>query len=418
MAARILLDLSRLVYAAWKRTPSGIPRVELAYAEHFIASAQDRLSFTVLDAWGRLGVVDGRRARAFVAAIASYWRSEIASPGAHLRLMLRAAHIYVLLFLQPHGALRRAIRRQPGRWLYVIVSQLNLDRPKRFERLKAAGDVRMVCYVHDILPCLYPEYFPPGSDLLARRKIDTMLRLADALLVLSQATADSLRGFVAGAPPPRVIVAWPGLHLAPRSAAPAEPAGPPYFVMIGTIEPRKNHLFILNLWRALRAERGPTAPRLLVIGGRGWEIENVIDMFERSIGLREVVTEVGTASDEEVERLLLGARALLMPSFAEGFGLPLAEALALGVPALCSDIPPFREIGGDVPEYLDPLDGPGWREAVLAYAGPGAPRRAAQLDRLAGWTAPSWTAHFRQVDGLLASLESPTADPASGGSAR
>ena len=77
--------------------------------------------------------------------------------------------------------------------------------------------------------------------------------------------------------------------------------------------------------------------------------------------------------------LLRGARALLLPSFAEGFGFPVIEALQLGVPALCSDIAALRETGGAVPEFLDPLDGPGWHQAMLDYAAPrfAAPRRAA-----------------------------------------
>jgi hypothetical protein len=99
--------------------------------------------------------------------------------------------------------------------------------------------------------------------------------------------------------------------------------------------------------------------------------------------------------------LLRGARALLFPSFAEGYGLPLAEALALGVPVLASDLPALREVGGTVPDYLDPLDGRGWREAILDYADPRSAWRAAQMARLRGWQAPSWAEHFERVDELL-----------------
>ena len=73
----------------------------------------------------------------------------------------------------------------------------------------------------------------------------------------------------------------------------------------------------------------------------------------------------------------------------------------LGVPVLCSDLPALREVGGGVPDYLDPLDGPGWRRAILDYAGPDSPRRAAQLDRLRGWQAPDWETHFTLVEEML-----------------
>jgi glycosyltransferase involved in cell wall biosynthesis len=110
--------------------------------------------------------------------------------------------------------------------------------------------------------------------------------------------------------------------------------------------------------------------------------------------------------DDEAARLVQGAQALLLPSFAEGFGFPLVEALALGVPVLCSNLAALRENGGDVPEYLDPLDGLGWRSAVIDYALPASPRRAAQLRRLSGWRAPSWQDHFAAVEALIAETRS------------
>jgi len=140
----------------------------------------------------------------------------------------------------------------------------------------------------------------------------------------------------------------------------------------------------------------------VLIGQRGWEAENVVDMLERCPGLRGAVIEHNTLPDTEMVRLLKDARALLLPSFAEGFGFPLIEAFGVGVPALCSDIPALRETGGAVPEYLDPLDGPGWRAAILDYAAPHSPRRAAQLDRLRGWHPPTWQEHFANVDRLIA----------------
>jgi glycosyltransferase involved in cell wall biosynthesis len=101
--------------------------------------------------------------------------------------------------------------------------------------------------------------------------------------------------------------------------------------------------------------------------------------------------------DTRLAALMAGARAVLMPSFAEGFGLPVAEALAAGVPVIASDIPVLRETGGDAPDYLDPLDGPAWMRAIMDYAGADSVLRAAQMRRMARWSAPDWGTHFRQV---------------------
>jgi len=64
----------------------------------------------------------------------------------------------------------------------------------------------------------------------------------------------------------------------------------------------------------------------------------------------------------------------------------------------------FRETAGEIPLTLDPLDGPGWERAVLAYARPDSPERQAQLARLTGWQAPGWPAHFALVDAMLSEL--------------
>src|SRR3546814_13103818 len=82
-------------------------------------------------------------------------------------------------------------------------------------------------------------------------------------------------------------------------------------------------------------------------------------MLERAEILRGHVIEAGSVPDNEMNALVAGARAMLMPSFEEGYGMPVIETLSAGVPVICSDIVAHREVGGDAPDYLDPLDGLG-----------------------------------------------------------
>ena len=167
------------------------------------------------------------------------------------------------------------------------------------------------------------------------------------------------------------------------------PAERPYFVCVGTIEARKNLAFLLTIWRRLAERMSEAAPQLVLVGRRGWENEAVIDHLERSHAVRALVHEVGDLSDAELAQVMAGARGLLAPSFAEGFDLPLIEALCLGVPAIASDIPVHRELAAPA-TLVDPTDGPAWLDAIEAACAPA-------LHDPWSFSALSWEGHFALV---------------------
>jgi glycosyltransferase involved in cell wall biosynthesis len=175
----------------------------------------------------------------------------------------------------------------------------------------------------------------------------------------------------------------------------------PYFVVLGTIEPRKNHLLLLALWRHLAKQLGEKTPQLVVVGRRGWECEQVVDMLERCKAIHLHLLEVNNATDEQVVSLLKGARALLMPSYAEGFGMPVQEALALGTPVISSPLPAIREFAGEIPDYAEPHDGMRWEELIRSYAVDSSPERQAQLERLKSFKDMTWPEHFALVEEFL-----------------
>ena len=92
-----------------------------------------------------------------------------------------------------------------------------------------------------------------------------------------------------------------------------------------------------------------------------------------------------------------------MPSCAEGYGLPVAEALRLGAPVIASDLPVFGEIAGAIPTLLPAHDATAWESAVMDFLGPSA-ERARQQAAMHGWRAPDWAGHFMQVERWLAHL--------------
>jgi glycosyltransferase involved in cell wall biosynthesis len=398
----VFLDVSRLLTVANRPAPSGIDRVELAYARHWVSGEAGPCTFVAEIPLLGFAALPASVVRELVLALEESWESgtRLAS-GAARRARL------ALPFGRP--ALNEALRR-PGPKAFLLVSHRALERPARIATMRRNG-CHFVPLIHDLIPLVHPEFARSGQAEKHKRRIITTAAMADAIIVNSAATALELAPWLA-ARQDRPLIAVAPLGVSPPSVDAPPVALRPYFVALGTIEPRKNHLLLLNLWRQFASTMGGAAPRLVVVGRRGWENENVLDMLERCSALDGLVRESGSLPDREVASLLRGARALLFPSFAEGFGLPLAEALALGVPALSSDLPALREVGRQVPEYLDPLDGMSWRSAVLDYARPDSASRRAQLGRMSGWKAPTWEGHFIEVERLFANLLNRPAEPA------
>jgi glycosyltransferase involved in cell wall biosynthesis len=299
------------------------------------------------------------------------------------------------------AALRpRLSRLDPNRKrVYVQASPNNLTRPNLIRRILAYEQARYLCLVHDLIPLEFPEYGRADGVRKHQARVETLTSFTDGIITNSHATMASLKPWIeASGRRPACAVAHLGTHIPPLTEHPESISERPYFVCIGTIEPRKNHLLLLHIWRRLSEQMGPDAvPKLFVIGRRGWENEQVVDMLERCAALRDCVEERNLMSDTQVATLLSGARALLLPSFAEGYGMPVTEALSLNVPVICSDLPALREAGGSVPEFLDPLDGLAWAIAIRDYASASSTRRARQLQQLKAWSAPSWDDHMETV---------------------
>ncbi len=387
-APELVLDLSRLISRALHPTPTGVDRVELAYARELQRRMRGQLAYGAVHPTGVYGRLPTRRAERFLDAVERLWTT-----GA--RPATRAAGWAQLV--RAMVAVRPApVPRKRGRRVLLQCSPHHLDRARTVRAILKREDAAFVCLLHDLIPIQFPEYARPGGAERHRQRIRTVAALADAVIANSHDTAAAFAPYLAeaGRHVP-VAVAHLGLDTGAAAIEPRSAGARPYFVAIGTIEPRKNHLLLLHLWRDL-AERLPAdaVPRLVLIGRRGWENEQVVDLLERCPALVGNVEEHAGLADPEVQALLRGARALLLPSFAEGFGMPVPEALALGVPVLCSDLPALREAGGDAPLYLDPLDGPGWRRAVLALADGDGPEREAHLARIRCWRAPTWKEHM------------------------
>jgi glycosyltransferase involved in cell wall biosynthesis len=364
--------------------PTGIDRVGLAYVEHL----QDRAQ-ALVRLRGAPIVADRPSSERLFARLlddpslssAGRWR------------LLRAA-----------ASLSPDLSTPAGRRLLLDTGHGCLRHPRLLARWRGAGGL-VVAFVHDLIPITHPELARSGESAKHRVRVQSALSHGSGIIVNSQATLAELEAFAARASlrlPPSLVA-----HLgAPRlwRPDPRRPIQAPYFVVVGTIEARKNHWLLLQLWRRIVEARGTSAPKLVILGQRGWECEHVIDLLERCEAVRSSVIEKPGVPDQELATWVQHAEALLFPSLIEGYGLPLVEALAAGVPVVASDLPAFRELAGDAPLYVDPIDGPAWQAHVESLIDPSSSIAAELRGRAREFRPPTWRDHFAKVDAFLETL--------------
>ncbi len=299
---------------------------------------------------------------------------------------------------------RRIARTSATPSIFFHCSHAQLDRPERFRWLSAAG-LGAAFFVHDAIPIEYPEFCSPGAFDRHVNRLTTVSAHASLAIVNSRDSQRAVKAALQarGLREPELAVVPLAVDEA-FSRARADPPNPPatpYFLYVGTIEPRKNLLFLLSVWRRLIERHGPRAPRLVIAGRRGWENENIVDVLERSHQLAPFVAEASDLTDAGLARLMADAAALVAPSFSEGFGLPIVETFAAGAPVIASDIAAHREAGEDYAIYADAIDGPAWVCAIEGLMDAGSDLRRGRLAEIARYEPLSWSEHVARARALM-----------------
>jgi glycosyltransferase involved in cell wall biosynthesis len=197
----------------------------------------------------------------------------------------------------------------------------------------AGGRVPTVLTVHDLAILRFPEVFPRWHRLYGRAGLSRVLRAADAIVAVSEFTkVETVE--LAGVPPERIRVIPNGVD--PAFVADGPRADGDYVLAVATLEPRK------NLSRAVEAAE-LAGVELRVVGARGW-------------GSVDVPAWVGEVPDAQLAALYRGAHCVLYPSLYEGFGLPVLEAMACGVPVVTSHGGSTEEVAGGAAVLVDPWD--------------------------------------------------------------
>lgn len=391
----VLLDVTRTLYRQ-TRHATGIDRVETAYIDWAVESAHDALflakigrSVAVLDATGLKHARRGKAKLDFKARMQPH--RDKARRAVETRIRKHARAICSLNKLGDRDLFL-------PQTTYINVGHTHLTADL-MAGLSKAGAARSIVMIHDTIPLDFPDLQTDASV----KRFETFFRSAldaDLLIANSEHTKAQVHHWAGefGADDVKIETVPLGVDEPKAAVTPAD-LGQPYFVVLGTIEPRKNHELLLDIWDRLEPELGSATPLLLIVGRRGWASAALLERLDKAKQNSEFIKEYPSATDEEVTELVAGANALLFPSLAEGFGYPAFEAFQLGTDLICSELPVFQEFFGNEVLYISSHNVNKWVQEIITRVNAGTPTKAGVRDTAKA--IPRWPSHFQKLDLLV-----------------
>ncbi|MEM1319707.1 MAG: glycosyltransferase family 1 protein [Bacteroidota bacterium] len=259
-------------------------------------------------------------------------------------------------------------------WIPLLLRRLKVDavlEPAHFGPFNLPSHVRRITVIHDLTPILFPQHHRFHSQLLQRIFLKGILRRAHLILANSAHTASDLHQyypFTEG----KVATIHLGRerHYQPtdsRTFLQSQNIKAPYFLFVGTIEPRKNLGVLLQAYAQFR-QQSEAKVLLLIVGQKGWKSESLFEQIEVH-PYREDIILTGYVDIAYLPELYSQALGFIYPSLYEGFGFPVLEALACGAPVICSRRASLPEVGGEVAYYFEPEAVGELVERMLVVAG-------------------------------------------------
>jgi glycosyltransferase involved in cell wall biosynthesis len=316
MSTTTLYDASYLLSRLGCYTPDGFTNVDFAYGRYFSQATESSFVHYGKD---KPNVLGRGRAQTIIQLLANArWSQGTKSEGAIFNQLRQAifdqqgvggqtqirgdARAHIAEHLERHHVRLRSIRlRLPSRRVrpipegsvYLNVAQYKLEASDTISWLENRLDVRPVFFLHDLLPLDYPEFFPAGEAARFNGRVETAMRYSRGLIFASKAVRDRVeeefsrrrRSFVPHlvAPLPSPLTSLDEDALRATNWLDDDLAKTPYFVMVSTIEPRKNHLLMVSVWRQLAeqvARNGGVMPKLVIVGRRGHGSQQVFDVLD------------------------------------------------------------------------------------------------------------------------------------------
>lgn len=253
------------------------------------------------------------------------------------------------------------------------VWNLPLRRSVLLPQLKASG-VKLAVYVYDVIPITHPQFCHEETLNNFMNYIGAYLQYADIIIASARSTLDAIDVLLEQLKLPAIpgFVSWLGSDFNVQEAE-AEEICPEaeeavsagrYILMVGTIEPRKNHGLLLDAFDNQLFDEGLN---LVFVGRIGWNVEAFQSRIEKHPKLGKQFFHLKGMNDAAIDYLYRNAYCVAFPTFNEGFGLPIIEAFQRGAPVLASDISILREVGGSYCAYFDCTSWKSFAEAVINW---------------------------------------------------
>lgn len=265
------------------------------------------------------------------------------------------------------------LRHLRSRWLEWMHAQCSLSNEYHLyhepNHVPYPSSLKTVTSILDLSVLLHPEWHPADRIRWFEQNLQRTLNQSAHFITISDFSKQQIVDIL-GVPPTKITRVYIGIRPecrpVPRAAISSVlvqmKLPPDYLLYVGTIEPRKNVLRLMQAYSMLPSEVRDACP-LVLVGRWGWHAEREHDYYT-TVGKHHGVIQVGYVSDENLPALYSGARALVYPSYFEGFGLPVVEMLACGGAVLTSTAEAILEVAGGRAHCVEAEDTEGWRDAM------------------------------------------------------
>lgn len=304
---------------------------------------------------------------------------------------------------------KAALPVSEGDILLLLDSSWHMDIWQSVARARAAG-AKVISVLYDLIPVTHPQYCDASLVPIFKTWLDSAIEHADGFIAISNTVEKDFLTYIGSEYGTDHGKKTGFFHLGSdfnpvsvdrekvRKRIRAAFSDCPTFLLVSTLEPRKNHAYLLDVFDRLWAEN--KAVNLCFVGRVGWKVDGLMDRINRHPRFGTQLFLLSGISDMELAYCYENAHMLLFPSFVEGFGLPIVESLAHGLPVLASDIPIHREVGRDRIGYFNLDDPAGLADKIMSTLEYGIP---ASLTVAPGFRWIDWKASTRLLlDNVLA----------------